>query len=153
MVRQIIALLVCLALWSCKEEGSETKLENVVSSTDEKSSFKMYDMSQMSLLMEQMFVYNQRIKDKILEGIAITDSMPSLHYKLLSSETTMTDPSERDDFFEQQAKKYIEIEEEFYQNPTINTKEKFNAIVSSCLECHAKKCGGPVPRIKKLLIP
>lgn len=152
MIRQIIGILLCVVLLSCKSETKKVdSSSNEEQSVKEDNSFKMYEMSPMAVLMEQMWVDNQRIRDKIIEGLPITDSMPSLHYQLFLAD--MTDPSERDAFFEQQAKKYLETEEVFYKDPNTNTKEKFNAIVNSCLECHAKKCGGPIPRIRKLLIP
>lgn len=152
MIRQIIGLLLFFTLLSCKNESKTIDSVSIKEqNSEEESTFKMYEMSPMAALMEQMWVDNQRIKEKILEGISITDSMPSLHYQLFLAD--MTDPSERDTFFNEQAKSYLAIEEEFYKDPNINTKNKFNAIVNSCLECHAKKCGGPVPRIKKLLIP
>ncbi len=152
MVRQIIGILLCIVLFGCKNETKTTESSLIEEqNTKEKSSFQMYEMSPMAALMEQMWVDNKRIREKIVEGLPITDSMPSLHYKLFLAD--MTDPSERDAFFEQQTKRYLETEEEFYKDPNTNTKSKFNAIVNSCLECHAKKCGGPVPRIRKLLIP
>ena len=64
----------------------------------------------------------------------------------------LTDASDRDAFFNDQAFKFIEAQKAVY-NQTENAKENFNKMVNQCLECHAKKCGGPVPRIKKLLIP
>ena len=36
---------------------------------------------------------------------------------------------------------------------SLEVKDKFNKMVNQCLECHSQKCGGPIPRIKKLLIP
>ena len=33
-----------------------------------------------------------------------------------------------------------------------NAKKHFDEGVDACLNCHLKKCGGPIPRIKKLYI-
>ncbi|WP_430528411.1 MULTISPECIES: hypothetical protein [unclassified Myroides] len=135
---------------SCQQVNKERK-EIQTETKQENSGFLLYEMSEMAALMEQMYVDNQRIRDRIMEGLEIKDTMPALHHRLFSA--VMTDPSERDLFFEAQARAFIAVEEEFYADPNQQTKEKFNAIVQACLSCHQKKCGGPIPRIKKLLIP
>ncbi|WP_413512535.1 hypothetical protein [Myroides odoratus] len=151
MIRWGIALCFLSFCLSCKQANKEAPKEQTNEIEQEKTEFKMYEMSEMAALMEQMFVDNQRIREKIMEELAIANSMPSLHQRLYTA--TMTDPSDKDLFFETQARNFIRIEEEFYADPNHNTKEKFNAIVEACLSCHQKKCGGPIPRIKRLLIP
>jgi hypothetical protein len=37
-------------------------------------------------------------------------------------------------------------------NEDVNLKENFNNGVSLCIQCHQKKCLGPITRIKKLYI-
>jgi len=146
-MRLAVVFFLISVCFSCKQplkEDQDTEIQ-------QESEFQLYEMSAMAALMEQMFVDNQRIGAKIKEGIAIADSMPSLHQYLFTAE--MTDPSDKDLFFDVQAREFIRLEEEFYANPNENSKEKFNAIINSCLSCHQKKCGGPIPRIKKLLIP
>lgn len=151
MIRWGIALCILSFCLSCKQANKEGQKENANEIEQEKTEFKMYEMSEMAALMEQMFVDNQRIREKITEGITIETTMPSLHQRLYTA--TLTDPSDKDLFFETQARNFIRVEEEFYADPNENTKEKFNAIVEACLSCHQKKCGGPIPRIKRLLIP
>lgn len=156
MIRWAIVLLILCGCISCqqvkKEANTTDHLDPKSKSTQQDhSTFKLYEMSEMAVLMEQMYVDNQRIRDRIMEGIVLTDSMPSLHQRLFTA--VMTDPSDRDLFFETQARAFIQVEEAFYEDPNHQTKAKFNAIVEACLSCHQKKCGGPIPRIKKLLIP
>ena len=147
MMRLGVVLAVLLCFVRCKEhkEIEPTELPQ------KENTFQLYEMSEMAALMEQMYVDNQRIRQRILEELPIEGDMPSLHQRLFTA--TMTDPSDRDLFFETQARVFIQIEEAFYADPNQQTKEKFNAIVQACLSCHQKKCGGPIPRIKKLLIP
>ena len=143
----LVALFLCLCV-SCKKES---KVEAQPAVEHKESTFQLYEMSEMAALMEQMYVDNQRIRARIMEGLSIDNTMPSLHQRLFSA--VMTDPSDKDLFFETQAQAFIQVEEAFYADPNQQTKEKFNAIVEACLSCHQKKCGGPIPRIKKLLIP
>ena len=113
-----------------------------------KSRFKMYEMSEMSLLMEQMYADNQRLKERIKKGDTI-GKFPN-HF-LQIHKAVMTDPTENDAFFKAQAAKFIKAQELIYEDPK-NAKEHFNAGVDACLKCHEAKCGGPIPRIKKLYI-
>ena len=150
MIRYITVLMLLNLVVSCQQVNKDEK--KTTSAADrETSGFQLYEMSEMAALMEQMYVDNLRIRNRIVEGLTIEDSMPSIHHRLFSA--TLTDPSERDLFFETQARHFIQVEEAFYAGPNQQTQAKFNAIVEACLSCHQKKCGGPIPRIKKLLIP
>lgn len=156
MIRFALCLLVLLGCISCQQVKKEANTEHQLAPTPkdtqpDKEAFQLYELSEMAVLMEQMYVDNQRIRNRIMSSSAITDSMPSLHQRLFTA--VMTDPGDRDLFFETQARAFIQVEEAFYQDPNHQTKAKFNAIVEACLSCHQKKCGGPIPRIKKLLIP
>lgn len=134
-------------LLGCKEE--KTKEEQKFDETE--TAFDMYELSPMALLMEQMYVDNMRIKNQILNGETDFGNFPDLHETIFSAQ--LTDPSDRDAFFDMQAQYFINVEKAFYQSEASDKKEQFNAIVNSCLECHQSKCGGPIPRIKKLIIP
>lgn len=147
MMRLSVVLAVFVFCVSCKEHKAVEPIETPL----KESTFQLYEMSEMAALMEQMYVDNQRIRQRILEELPIDSVMPSLHQRLFTA--VMTDPSDKDLFFETQARAFIQVEEAFYANPTQHPKEKFNAIVQACLSCHQKKCGGSIPRIKKLLIP
>jgi len=113
-----------------------------------KKEFKMYEMSEMSALMEQMYVDNQRLKDRIIQGDTIGE-FPQHFMKIHAS--AMTDEGDNDAFFKAQAAKFIAAQEKIYKDPK-NAKQHFNDAVSSCVACHQGKCEGPLPRIKKLYI-
>lgn len=156
MIRYAIVLLILCGCISCQQVKKEASTidqsdQTPKSAQQDRTTFELYELSEMAVLMEQMYVDNQRIRDRIMEGIPLTDSMPSLHQRLFTA--VMTDPTDRDLFFETQARAFIQVEEAFYEDPNQQTKAKFNAIVEACLSCHQKKCGGPIPRIKKLVIP
>jgi hypothetical protein len=66
-------VLGCIVLFfiSCQKKA-ETKDKKIDSSaTKEKKSFEMYELSEMSLLMEQMYVANQRLKTRIEKGVIV----------------------------------------------------------------------------------
>ena len=145
-----VILSVSVLLYSCGEEkkSSEKEEVSVKDTTSTEKDFKMYEMSEMAALMEQMYVDNQRLKQRIVEGDTI-GSFPK-HF-LNIHESVMTDESERDVFFKDQAAKFLKAQELIY-NDTLNAKQHFNDAVSACVKCHEQKCGGPIPRIKKLYI-
>jgi cytochrome c553 len=63
----------------------------------------------------------------------------------------MTDESEKDAFFKEQALLFIKSQQLIYEDPE-NAEMHFNKGVDACIRCHEVKCGGPIPRIRKLYI-
>src|SRR5690606_10641412 len=120
---------------------------NEVSSGESKT-FEMYSLSEMSLLMEQMYVDNQRLKERITSGDTI-GRFPS-HF-LEIHKAAMTDQAENDAFFKEQAAIFINAQKMIYEDPD-NAAKHYNAGIDACVKCHEVKCGGPIPRIKKLYI-
>lgn len=146
-----IAIVLCL-LSSCDKKEATAAADKKDSASCEKPSgkkkFEMYEMSEMSMLMEQMYVDNQRLKERIKNGDTI-GKFPSHFMKI--HKAVMTDDKDNDAFFKEQAAKFIKAQQLIYDDPK-NAKRHFNDGVSACLSCHEVKCGGPIPRIKKLYI-
>src|SRR5690554_4888391 len=117
--------------------------------TPKKSSFKMYEMSEMAALMEQMYVDNQRIKEKIENNETDLGAFPD--YYLTLHTATFTEPSDLDEFFTTEAERFLKAQELVYTDTT-HVKTNFNKMVTACIECHTVKCTGPIERIKKLYI-
>lgn len=140
-----IYILCTLFLFSCKKEENEAATKKTSSNEE---AFEMYEMSEMAALMEQMYVDNQRLKERIKKGDTI-GQFPQHFLKI--HESVMTDESENDAFFKEQAKLFIEAQEQIYKDPK-NAKEHFNKGIDACIQCHEVKCGGPIPKIKKLYI-
>lgn len=132
-------------LFSCQKK--EEKEGKKCSSVKEKK-LVMYEISEMATLMEQMYVDNKRLKERIQKGDSI-GSFPKHFLKIYTAK--FTDETDNDLFFKQKAKDYITAQQLIYSDPK-NAKEHFNAGVDACLKCHESKCGGPIPRIKKLYI-
>lgn len=149
-MRKYFLLLGCLAIVGCskKEKKAEPAKEETCTQTESKSRFKMYEMSEMAALMEQMYLDNQRLKERIKKGDTI-GKFPN-HF-LQIHQAVMTDESDNDAFFKQQAAAFIKAQELIYEDPK-NAKQHFNDGVDACIACHQEKCGGPIPRIKKLYI-
>ncbi|MDR6967124.1 hypothetical protein J2X31_001131 [Flavobacterium arsenatis] len=146
----ILIFFVVLASCDKKVEKTETMNDSVEKSSEKKEDkkFEMYEMSEMSLLMEQMYVDNERLKERIKKGDTI-GKFPNHFLKI--HKVVMTDDKENDAFFKEQANNFIKAQQMIYEDPK-NAKEHFNKGVDACLKCHQVKCGGPIPRIKKLYI-
>lgn len=142
-----LALFVSLLALSCQKENKvEAKSTSNIKEKD--SPFKMYEMSEGALLMEEMYAHNLQLKEQILAGNDL-GTMPESFSKLPF--VVLTDPSDKDDFYNKQSLEFLSFQQAIYTSD--DPKQAFNAMIASCLECHNKKCGGPIPRIKKLLIP
>lgn len=148
MRNKVLLFCFLLTFFCCAKKESKAKEESCAKESKGKS-FEMYQMSEMSTLMEQMYIDNQRLKSRIMNGDTI-GKFPNHFLKIHNS--VMTDSTENDEFFKEQAKLFIKAQELIYQDPRNATKH-FNEGVDACLQCHEVKCGGPIPRIKKLYIP
>lgn len=142
MIRYLI-IATGLLFFSCGKKKEECAKPETNS-----SKFEMYEMSEMSVLMEQMYADNERLKQRILSGEKI-GKFPQHFLKI--HKAVMTDKQENDDFFKQHAKQFIESQELIYKQPN-QAKEFFNKSIDECVACHEVKCGGPIVRIKKLYI-
>jgi cytochrome c553 len=150
-MKNLILCALCLLMFiGCQDaKPTEQTTDEVTVTNPEKSSFKMYDVSEMAALMERMYADNKRIKEKIEQGDTEFGNLPEEYLQIYTAK--FTDPSDLDDFFTEHAKIFLEAQELVYTD-TENSKANFNKMVNSCIECHHKKCSGPIERIKKLYI-
>jgi cytochrome c553 len=147
-MKKLLVLFFVFSIVSCqKKDEKENEVASEPVKTEEKE-FEMYQMSEMAALMEQMYVDNQRLKDRIIKGDTI-GKFPQ-HF-LNIHKAVMTDEEDNDAFFDEQAALFIKSQELIYKDPK-NAKEHFNKGVDACVQCHQQKCTGPIPRIKKLYI-
>ncbi|NNT71430.1 hypothetical protein HKT18_04285 [Flavobacterium sp. IMCC34852] len=142
----LVLLFLALSVLSCQKKEEKVTEEKCDPKAEKK--LEMYQMSEMAALMEQMYVDNQRLKERIQKGDTI-GQFPQ-HF-LRIHEAVMTDETDNDAFFKEQAAKFIKAQELIYKDPK-NAKKHFNTGVDACIQCHQQKCGGPIPRIKKLYI-
>ena len=112
-----------------------------------KEDFEMYEISEMAGLMEQMYVENSRLKERIINNDSL-GKFPEYFNKI--EKATFTKGKERDDFFNTNAQTFLQLQAEIYTAK--DSKKAFNGMVDQCITCHEVKCGGPIMRIKKLYI-
>ena len=97
---KISLLFVFFGLLSCqKEKQVEANEENTVEKTTDSTTteeFEMYEMSEMAALMEQMYVDNQRLKERIMKGDTI-GKFPQHFIRI--HKAVMTDETDKDAFF------------------------------------------------------
>ncbi|MFZ4435127.1 MAG: hypothetical protein ACOYOR_01330 [Flavobacterium psychrophilum] len=136
-------LLLMLVLMGCVQKEAKPECK-----APKKKALTMYKMSEMSALMEQMYAENQQLKASIQKGEKI-GAFPSHFLKI--HQAVMTDSTENDAFFKEQAQLFIAAQEQIYKDPK-NAQAHFNAGVDACIQCHQVKCAGPIARIKKLYI-
>ena len=142
-----IVLFSFVLLFACNNKPDSSKCETESKIKSEKK-FEMYQMSEMAALMESMYLENQELKERIKNGESI-GKFPS-HF-LQIHKAVMTDETDNDSFFKEQASLFIKAQELIYEDPK-NAKQHFNDGVNACVRCHEVKCGGPLPKIKKLYI-
>lgn len=150
MKKFLILSFSVLLLISCQNKQTEKVEDKEACSSDssKEKKFEMYEMSEMASLMEQMYAHNQQLRLRIIKGDTL-GKFPEFFNKIYSAE--FTTPSDNDAFFKENADKYIAAQKLIYSE-TENVKENFNKGVDACVTCHKGKCGGPIPRIKKLYI-
>ena len=143
-MKKLLLFPLCLIFIFCQQEKKTVPLAE----PKKAKKFEMYQMSEMSALMEQMYVDNKRLAERIKNGDTI-GAFPN-HF-LNIHKAVMTDDKENDAFFKEQAAIFIKAQQLIYEDPK-NAKTHFNEGVSACVNCHQVKCQGPIPRIKKLYI-
>lgn len=137
---RIFLIVISALLVSCNNKSEEKKEQP-------KEEFQMYEVSEMAALMEQMYVENARLKERIINKDSL-GQFPEYFNKI--DEATFTKGKERDEFFNENAQTFLKLQAEVYTAE--DSKKAFNAMVDQCITCHEVKCGGPIMRIKKLYI-
>lgn len=129
-----------LVLLGCKESQEEPK---------EKQALIMAERSEMAELMNEMYAFNESIKQQIMDGTLSTtysEKFNNIHSAVL------TDNSDRDLTFESFSKLFLESQKQIFDAPQEELITRYNNAINACISCHNVKCVGPIPRIKKLLI-
>jgi hypothetical protein len=144
-MKKNLLLISIFFFLSCNKNTEKTECKTSNKSDKE---FEMYQMSEMAALMESMYIENEKLKERIKRGDTI-GQFPS-HF-LNIHKAVMTDESDNDQFFKEQASLFIKSQEMIYKDPK-NAKLHFNEGINACVSCHQVKCGGPIPKIKKLYI-
>ena len=141
MIKRILFLVVIiLTLISCNKEKSKKV---------DKETLVMYEPSEMTVLMREMFLFQETSKKMIEKGELPLD-FPKKFKKIHTAE--LSDQFEHDDSFKDFTKLYFLNIENLEKSTTKNAKENFNIAINSCIACHKTTCTGPITRIRKLII-
>ncbi|MDX9705764.1 MAG: hypothetical protein RBT46_08680 [Weeksellaceae bacterium] len=120
--------------------------------TEGESAFQdLYELSEMALLMEEMYAELKETRVLILDNSESLKKFPEKFKKIHTAE--MSQGFEKNQEFLNYATIYLEKLEQFYSEES-NSVTNFNQLVNSCIACHKSDAGciGPVGRISKLLI-
>ena len=141
-------LLGCALLFiACNGSSTEeVKVEEVA--TEEKKDFEMYELSEMSAIMQHMYQLNEQLKERIESGEELGSFSESFE-RMLNAK--MTNDKPMDDFFKTHAETFLANQRSIYENPS-QAKELYNEAINSCIACHEVKCTGPITKIEKLFI-
>ncbi|HMS53036.1 MAG: hypothetical protein IPI59_00310 [Sphingobacteriales bacterium] len=141
MKKLLVCLFISTLIFSCQEVP---KTEN-----QSKKELEKPLRSEMSALMQRMFLENKIIKEQIEQGNSNLGFFPTDYLKIHSA--VLTDPSDMDDIFKECANNFITAQQRVFSENE-NSKENFNRMVNTCIACHQQKCPGPIRRIKKLYL-
>jgi hypothetical protein len=136
----LLKVFLVLIVFGCKNNQEKQK---------EKKVLVMAKTSEMALLMNEMYAYNESIKQQIIEG-NLNNNYPQRFDNIHSA--VLTNPSVRDFNFESFSKQYLEAQKQVFESPQEELTVSYNNAINACISCHNVKCVGPIPRIKKLLI-
>ena len=129
--------------------GCETKKEEKVTPKKVKEELVMYQPSEMTLLMREMFTFQEESKKQIENG-ELPKNFPEQFKKIHTAE--LSDQFTHDESFQNFTNLYLKNIDKLDNSTKENAKNNFNLAIQSCIACHKTTCTGPITRIKKLLI-
>ncbi|MFK5891009.1 MAG: hypothetical protein QM486_09795 [Flavobacteriaceae bacterium] len=140
MRKILVFISLLVAFQSCNLKKDNKKKQEPI----------MYKPSEMALLMRGMYEFNNVLKMQIINKdslLPFPEEFVNIHSAVL------TDKFERNDEFDSLSKKYLIYQKAIYTSRSDSTAYFFNQSIQTCVTCHEPRCTGPIPKIKKLLIP
>lgn len=139
----LIILFLGLVFLNCKKKEQDKP----------KSSFQeVYKMSEMALLMEDMYNELEKIRPEIITGGNIGE-FPEKFNKIHTAE--MTSSFEKTEEFRRFSNLLLQNQKALYDSKSDSLPiQLYNNVIKTCISCHKSDAGciGPVSRISKLLI-
>ena len=148
-MRKIVILLIILTYlgsWQLVDGGPAENSMALMDSTD----LNPNGSSDLSLLMREMFDHALAAKKLTLEDKKDSE-FPEKFKKIFTA--TPTDAETKNSYFDTFADIYLNAGKTYTTSNDGDLKMNYNNLVNTCLACHSSHCPGPVPKIKKLLIP
>ena len=106
--------------------------------------------SELSLLMRQMFDHAAAARKLTLQNQK-DGEYPKMFDAIYTAEPT--DAETKNNYYDTFAGLYLNAIKNYSSSNNGDLKSNYNNLVNTCLACHSTHCPGPVPKIKKLLIP
>jgi hypothetical protein len=106
--------------------------------------------SELAELMREMQAFSNNAKADINSGKAPA-SYPVNFDKIHTAK--ISDGMSKSDYYKSFADLYIMAVKNYASSAPAQRVETYNNMVSACLACHSQHCPGPVPVIKKMMIP
>ncbi|HHE64782.1 MAG TPA: hypothetical protein ENL09_02055 [Bacteroidetes bacterium] len=136
-----VFLSLFLSLISCKNETVKTEV---------KEELIMYQPSEMTELMRTIYEFNKASKIRIEDKKNLFE-YPEEFQNIKTAK--LADPDERDSEFDSLAIVFLKNQKAAFYTEADSVKFNFNRSINACIECHRTRCPGPLPKIRKLLIP
>ncbi len=143
MKNLLLFFTLILFLFSC---NSKEKKETI---TPKKEELVMYQPSEMTNLMREMYLFQEKSKKQIEKGELPLD-FPEKFKKIHSAK--LSNQFEHDASFQNFATLYLKNIDRLQNGTREDAKKNFNIAIQSCIACHQTTCTGPIKRIKKLII-
>lgn len=141
MYKLCALLMASVILMSCHSDNAPKKAEIKP---------VLYQPSEMAILMRGMYEFNSLVKTQIVNKKALTP-LPEEFTKIHSA--VLTAKFERNKEFDSLSKSFITYQKALYSSSSDSASYFFNKSINTCVSCHQTRCTGPIPKIKKLLIP
>ena len=106
--------------------------------------------SELAVLMREMQACSNHAKEDIKVGKSPA-AYPSGFDKIYTAK--ISDGMSKSDYYKSFADLYIMAVKNYASSVPAQRIETYNNMVSACLACHSQHCPGPVPVIKKMIIP
>jgi|TARA_B110000902_G_scaffold221218_1_gene256644 hypothetical protein len=135
-MKKLIIISVILLFAACQQK--EEKVTQTIIDPN--------NTSEMALLMRDMFLQLEEVKNKIILGEDI--SKDQFNFELIHKQTP-TDESFLKDGMESMSSAYAYSVQTFNEAPS---SKSFISIVNNCMSCHTMLCPGPLERIDNLLL-
>jgi len=140
MRKILVFIAILIAFQSCNLKKENKKTQEPI----------MYKPSEMAILMRGMYEFNNVLKTQIINKgtlLPFPEEFVNIHSAVL------TDKFERNNEFDSLSKKFIIYQKAIYTSKSDSIAYFFNQSIQTCVTCHEPRCTGPIPKIKKLLIP
>ncbi|HNS11492.1 MAG TPA: hypothetical protein PKM97_02670 [Bacteroidia bacterium] len=141
-----LLILLYLGSWQLVDGGPTENSIALMDSTDQNPN----GSSELSLLMRDMFNHAATARKLALSDEKDPD-FPEKFKKIFTA--TPTDSETKNSHYDTFANIYLNAGKTYSSSNTEDLKVNYNNLVNTCLACHSTHCPGPVPKIKKLLIP